>query len=311
MSSDILKKSWPYVAIILAHIIWGLNFLVAKLTLAEFPPMTLAFLRFFLATLLLVPFLLAEKKIKIEKVDLPKLICVGILMASLNIAFFYMGLSRTTVIDASVLTMVIPIISVLGGWVILREKVYSANLIGIILGLGGTIAVIGIPLLFLGVQISASMMLGNFLIILASVSWVSGAILSKTICKKYSTLIITTAIFLTGAVTFLIPALLEYLQNPGWISQVTYLGIFGLVFITIGASICSYFLFEWGLARVGVIKADLFQYIEPAVAVTLGVLILNEQLRFSFIIGGLLIAIGVYWSTLLKKDHKHHRAHRV
>ena len=185
MSSDILKKSWPYVAIILAHIIWGLNFLVAKLTLAEFPPMTLAFLRFFLATLLLVPFLLAEKKIKIEKVDLPKLICIGILMASLNIAFFYMGLSRTTVIDASVLTMVIPIISVLGGWVILREKVYSANLIGIILGLGGTIAVIGIPLLFLGVQISASMMLGNFLIILASVSWVSGAILSKTICNYY------------------------------------------------------------------------------------------------------------------------------
>lgn len=311
MKSEIFKKSWPYTAVILAHTIWGINFLATKLTLQEFPPMSLAFLRFALAILLLLPFLLAEKKIKIEKKDFAKLLGIGVLMSSLNIGLFYMGIERTTVTTASVLTMVIPILSILGGWIFLKEKIYVANILGTVMGLLGIVAVIGIPLIFLGVIISPQILLGNILIILASVAWVAGAILSKELCSKYSTLTITTVIFAVGAITFLIPALTEYLQNPGWIHQVTYFGILGLAFITIASSISAYFLFEWGVAKLGVAKADLFQYIEPVVAITLGVLVLNEQLRFSFIIGAILVGLGVYWGTLAKEYHKHHKAHRT
>ena len=50
MTSQILKKPIPYLALILAHLIWGINFIVAKITLQEFPPMSLAFLRFALAS---------------------------------------------------------------------------------------------------------------------------------------------------------------------------------------------------------------------------------------------------------------------
>ena len=85
----ISKSSWPYLAIILAHFIWGANFVVAKLTLQEIPPMSLSFLRFVLAILLLTPFLLtAKEKIKIHKKDLPILFTIGLLMVTFNIAFF-------------------------------------------------------------------------------------------------------------------------------------------------------------------------------------------------------------------------------
>lgn len=312
MSSGIFTKTWPYAAIIIAHIIWGFTFVIAKLTLQEFPPMSLAFLRFVLATLLITPFLFIEKKkIDIQKEDLPWLFAIGVLMVTLNIAFFYTGLLRTNVTSASVLTMVIPVISVLLGWMLLKEKVYTVNLAGIALGLLGAILVIGLPTLFFGEQIPAQVVIGDILIILASISWVTGAVISRKMLKKYSSLVITTFMFGTGVITFFLPAVNEYLQNPGWPSQVTWLGIFGLLFIAIASSVCAYFLFEWGLAKIGVIQADLFHYIEPPIATTLAVLILNEQLQFSFIIGGLLIAIGVYWSTLLKTEHKHHRAHRI
>jgi drug/metabolite transporter (DMT)-like permease len=129
--------------------------------------------------------------------------------------------------------------------------------------------------------------------------------------KNYSTLTITTFIFLVGAISFLIPALNEYFQNPNWIKNLTYLGIFGIAFITVAASISAYFLFEWGLSKLGVIKADLFQYIEVVVAITLGVLILGEPLRISFILGVILIASGAYLSTLSQIEHKHHKAHRT
>lgn len=311
MSTDIFKKGWPYTAIVIAHTIWGINFVVAKLTLQEFPPMSLAFLRFFLAVLFLLPFIISEKKsIKIAKKDLPKLFAVGILMVTLNIGFFYIGLPKTSVVSASTLTMIIPVLSVISGWWILREKVYVVNLIGIVIGLIGAILLLGVPLTILGAKPSPETFLGNILIILASVSWVAGAVLSKKMLERYSTLTVTTIIFLIGTLSFLVPALTEYLKNPQWYQQVTIIGIFGLLYIAIASSISAYFLFEWGLSKVGVTRADLFQYLEPLVAITLGVLILNEELRFFSIIGAILIGLGVYWSTLTKEFHKHHKMHR-
>ena len=75
----------------------------------------------FFALILLLPFLLTEKR-KIAKSDLPVLIGIGLLMVTLNIGFFYEGLKRTNVITASVLTLVVPILSVIGGWWFLKEK---------------------------------------------------------------------------------------------------------------------------------------------------------------------------------------------
>ena len=87
--------------------------------------MSLGFLRYGLACILILPFLFSlqpsERKVKFE--HLPKLILGGLLVATINIAFFYMGLKRTTAIDASVLELSIPVISVIGGWWFLKEKI--------------------------------------------------------------------------------------------------------------------------------------------------------------------------------------------
>ena len=125
MTSAVFKKPWPYLALILAHMIWGGNFVIAKITLQEFPTYTLAFLRFTLASLFLAPFFLAEtKKIKINKKDIPKLTLIGVLIITLNITFFLTGIQKTTAINASTLTLIIPMLSVLLGWWFLKEKVY-------------------------------------------------------------------------------------------------------------------------------------------------------------------------------------------
>ncbi|MBI2086083.1 EamA family transporter [Candidatus Daviesbacteria bacterium] len=312
MSSQILKKPIPYLALILAHLIWGANFVVAKIALQEFPPMSLAFLRFALASLLLAPFFLAEtKKVKIDKKDLPKLIAIGVFVITLNITFFFEGIRRTTAIDASVLSLIVPMLSVLSGWWFLKEKVYLINLLGIALGFGGALIIVGLPQVFSG-TVSNQVLTGNILIILAAVFWVFGTTISKKILKKYSSLEVTAIAFLVGTISMFIPASIEYIQNPAWINQVTVLGILGLIFMTLLSSISAYFLFEWGLAKTSVIVADLFQYIEPFIATVLAVLILGERISNQFAVGGALIAIGAYLGTLAKEaHHRHHKAHRV
>ena len=286
--------------------------MVAKVTLQEFPPMSLAFLRFAFASLLLAPFFFSEtRKIKIDKKDLPKLIAIGVFITVLNITFFFEGIKRTTAIDASVLTLIIPMLSVLLGWWFLKEKVYLVNLLGIVLGLLGALTITGLPQILTG-TVSPSALLGNVLVILASISWVIGVTISKKILSKYPSLVVTAIAFMVGTIAIFIPASLEYFQNPGWINQVTMLGILGLTFMTLLSSISAYFLFEWGLAKTSVTIADLFQYIEPMMATTLAVLILGESISSQFLVGAGLIAVGAFLGTLAKEaHHRHYKAHRV
>lgn len=302
----------PYLALIFAQLIWGASLVVSKISLEEFPPNTLAFLRFFLAFILIMPFFAAFKqKFKFKVEHLPKLLLAGITMITFNVFFLYQGLQLTTAIDASVLTLIIPIISVVAGWWFLKEKIYWINLLGIVLGLSGAILIIGLPLIFFG-NLTSSMLLGNILIILGSISSVIGALISKQLLKKYSTLFLTAAIFLVGTISFLPAAINDYIQNPAWVSKVSILGLLGLLYLAILSSVSAYFLYDYALEKVGVTRANLFQYMEPAVAASLAVPILGERISFSFIIGTCLIVLGVYWGTLGKSEHhhlhlKHHR----
>lgn len=312
MSSQIIKRPLPYLALVIAHLIWGANFVVAKITLEQFPPMSLAFLRFGLACLFLAPFVWAQiEKTKIRASDLPKLIATGILIITLNITFFFEGISRTSAINASVLTLIIPMFSVLIGWLFLKEKIYLINLGGISLGLLGALIIVGIPQIISGTYSPISV-IGNLLIIAASVVFVIGAMLSQNLLKRYSTLTVTAIAFLVGTITFFAPALREYLQNPAWVQSVTFIGILGLIYMTTLSSISAYFLFEWGLSKTDIVKADLFQYIEPFIASLLAVSLLGERLSASFLIGAVLILIGVFLGTLAKEaHHRRHKPHRI
>ena len=312
MSSQIFKSPLPYLALLLAHLIWGANFVVAKITLQEFPPMSLIFLRFIFASIFLLPFFISQKKkVKLAKQDLPKLIAVGVFAITLNISLFFEGLKRTTAIDASMLSLTLPMFSVLFGWWFLKEKIYFVNLVGIFVGFLGALVIIGVPQIFTG-TISPEAFLGNILIILASISWVVGAIISKPLLSKYSSLVVTGIIFIVGAITVCLPALMEYFKNPAWMNQITILGLLGITYMILLSSISAYFLFEWGLSKISVVMADLFQYIEPFIATVLAVLILGEKISHSFLFGAVLIAVGVFMGTLAKKELHHRRkTHRM
>ncbi len=294
--------------------------MVAKLTLGEFPVMSLGFLRFAFAALFLLPFVLVQRRSliaqgkgeKIKAEDLPKLFAMALTMVAFNIFFFYEGLKRTSAIDASVLDMSVPIFSVLIGWVFLKEKIYAINLFGILLDLGGALVILGIPLIFFG-SFSPDNLFGNTLIIFSDICFVIGATLNKKILKKYSSLLLVWVSFLAAAVVFAIPAVNDYIQDPTWMSKVTVLGVLGLVYIVFLSSISAYMLFQWGLRSVDLEKATLFQYLSPGIAATFAVPLLGERISYSFIVGTVIIILGVYWGTLGKiehhrLEHRHHNA---
>lgn len=308
-----MKKLLPYLALLISQIIWGSNFVVSKLTLSEIPVMTLAFLRFSLASVLIIPFLVSasKRKQKVSLEHIPTIFLIGMLMVTFNIAFVYEGITRIPAISASVIMLMIPILSVLGGWWFLKEHIYWVNLLGILMGSMGVFTLIGFP--FFTHSMDAINVLGSVLILIASIFYVSGALLSKKMLEIYSPLILTANLFLVGSITFFIPAIIEYLQNPTWITHVSILGALGVLYVSVLSSVCAFFLLAWGLSKVELSKANLFQYITPLVATMLAVPFLHERVSYSLIVGFCLVILGVYWGTLGKQmhHHTHHSSHRI
>ncbi len=290
--------------------------------------MSLAFLRFSLASVLLLPFIIISrqhfidikkprnKSMKISSLINPKhwpaLVLIGLLIVTFHIFFFYEGLARTAAINASVLSLVAPMFSVLAGWWFLKERIYWINLLGVSSGLIGAVVIVGIPLVLIG-NLTATTLIGNLLIICSSVSFVIGAIISKQMLKIYHPLVIISIAFMIGAISFLPLAVIEYIRQPEWVNQVTIFGLIGVGYTTLMSSISAYFLYEWAIKRIGIIRADVMQYLQPIIAASLAVPILNERISVSFIIGTCLIVAGVYWGTMGKSEHNHHslRHHRV
>lgn len=232
-------------------------------------------------------------------------------MITLNIGFFFEGIQKTTAINASVLTLIIPVLSVILGWLLLKEKIYLINLLGIFVGLLGAVVIIQLPEIVLG-NYSTQEVVGNVLILLASISWVIGAVISRQMLKIYPSLTVTAIAFMVGTITYLLPAANEYLNNPGWMENISILGVFGLFYMTLLSSVSAYFLFEWGLAKTSVNKANLFQYIEPFIAAFLAITLLGEKITVPFLVGACLITAGVYLGTLAKElHHRTYKTHRI
>jgi drug/metabolite transporter (DMT)-like permease len=162
----------------------------------------------------------------------------------------------------------------------------------------------------IGRSILPERVLGDSLIIISSLCWVVGAVLMRKFLKNYSSVTVTTSIFLIGAITFLFPAIQDLIKDPSWPSRISYIGVLGLCYITFFSSVVAFFLFDWGLKEIGIIKTDLFQYVQPLVATALAVLFLGDILHYSLIIGGVLIGLGTYWGTFGKEKHKHPSHHR-
>ena len=160
-------KQQAILALIVANIIWGAASPIFKLSLQNIPPFTLAFLRFFLGSILLI--FVVGKKIFIQISswkDLLLLVLNGLTGITINIIFFFLGLRLTYAINAPVIASAGPIVTFFFAVLFLREKLVLKKLVGMILGTLGILTIVFEPLLQSGIDGS---ILGNFFLVLVDI----------------------------------------------------------------------------------------------------------------------------------------------
>lgn len=285
-----LSLHGPIIALIVTNVIWGAASPIFKWSLTNVEPFTLAFLRFFIATIILLPFVL--KSLRIEMKDVGKIFLMALFGTTINISFFFLALQKTSSINAPIIASAGPIFLFLGGVLFLNEKLKTKTIVGGLLGFLGVLIIVLMPIIEKGVDGS---FLGNILLIFATLAGVVHVILNKELAKKYKALTLVFWTFFIATATFF-PLFFWEVQNHGLLTNLDYKGIIGILFGATLSSALAYYLFYYAIEKMNVADVGMFTYMDPIVAILIAAPLLGEFPDALFVMGSFLIFFGIYVS---------------
>lgn len=290
------KRFSAIILLIVAMVIWGSAFAVTKASLAEVPPVLFAFLRYFVASVLLAAFVIFGGKLK--KIPRPvPWISIALMGASgvfLYTIVYNISLVYTSAAQGALVQSFIPVVTILLAAFFLKETLSPIRLLGI------GISIAGIFLVMLFAEASAdapNTFLGNAMMFLSVIFWAAFTIFAKRLAK-FDALVITTGATLTGTILLAPAALYEIggtsfptISASGW-TGVIYLGVF--------SSAVAMLLYNRSLQHLNAGQTANFLNLMPVVAVIIAVVFLGESPTFWQIAGGALVLFGV-WVSLQKR----------
>lgn len=296
------KKSlfFPYLALATASIIWGANTPIMKVVLQSVPLFSLAFIRFFFASILLLPFI--YKELKVKKEDIGMIIFTALFGVTFLISLVFWGYKLTSALNAGILNATMPIFNLLIAYLFLKEHIYKRFLIGILFGVIGVTVIISKDFIAKGFDLSP---IGDTLIIISMVSFAIYDLASKKLSKRYNPLVIVFYSFLIGSILFLPAVSVELQKNPFWWKTVPSLAWIGVIYGVFFSSLVAFSLWQWGIGKVMDSQVGFFLYLQPIVTGILAVLFLHEVINVSFIIGSCCIFLGLIVAERHKTNHPH------
>ena len=282
--------------------IWGLAGPVIVWTLRFIPPFTFLFLRFLIAAIVILPFALKAKFWReITQANFPTLLGLSLLGTTFGLGVLFYGYQFTTALDGSLIALLAPLLIIAGGAVFLKEEVTGREKIGLAVAFAGSIVTLAQPLLEKGIA-GEKAVFGNLLVLLYHISWATYALWNKKISNKFSTLTMIAVPIFVSVLVFAPLAFYEFLRFPASSFNLQ-ASLPGIVYMAILSYIIAYYLYEWSVRRIEVSEAALYGYLQPLFAFPAAYLLLGEVPTRYFLLGAVLIALGVFL-TEYKSKHK-------
>lgn len=220
------------------------------------------------------------------RADLPRFVAAGWLGAGLNQAFFLVGLSHSTPINATLIMCLIPVFTVAIARAVGQEAFSAQRLLGVLVALGGTL-----PLVFeQGVHGLGRYGLGNLLMTANALCYSTYLVISKPLARRYPPLVVIAwayAFSLPFAPFFARGAPL--LPAPGHAAAWWALG-----YIIVFPTVLAYLFNMFALARVAATTTAIYVYVQPLVAGLGSRLLFGERPSPAMLVAAVAIFAGVW-----------------
>ncbi|CUH96556.1 putative membrane protein [Propionispora sp. 2/2-37] len=271
---------------------WGVSFISIKIAVSEIPPVTMALLRFTMASLLLwVAMRRLEPDASLARSDIPRMVLGGIFGITLYFYFENMGVRLSTAANASLIVALVPIITIGLDVLVFRSRISAVKLCGVFIGIAGS---------YLSVTANGELdfnstnFQGNLLIVGAMLSWAVYTLLNKSLQGRYSGVVLTTYQTFFGTLCLIPLSLTEY---KDW-QPFSLLALCHVVFLAVFCSVICYVLYIYVLKRLDVAITTLYLNVIPVVGVVSGYLVLGERVFPSQLVGGLLTLLAILLANL-------------
>jgi drug/metabolite transporter (DMT)-like permease len=293
------RKLWlTYGMLIFATATWGSAFIAGKFAVESFEPATIAFFRFFGASILLFPlmWIMEKNRQKPTLKDYGLFAFLGLTGIALYNIFFFMATKHAPVIKSSLFIASNPVLIVLLSGLFLKEKITKNNIIGMVIALTGASYIITDGHLLSLVQLGFEPI--DFVLMGAVVSWALYSVVGKIVLKKYSSVESTTYAVAFGTV-FLFPFALT---ETSWhdVQQASTTTWLAIAHMSILVTVVSFVMYYHGIKEVGAAKASIFINVMPVSAVILATIFLGESFTLAHATGAIMVLSGVYIGTNTK-----------
>lgn len=284
-------------------VIYGGNYLVANQAMQEHVPPR-AFILFRVAGAALLFWLIKPRsgKQRIGQLSLAekkRLFICALFGVCTNMLFFFEGLKITTPVNASIMMVSGPIAILVAGAILLKERISSWQLGGILMGaIGAVVLIVGSNDGALSSLLGSQVALGNIFVLINASSYAIYLVLVGPLMKKYGALFVIKWVFTVG--TFLVlpfggPQLAD-IHLAHWNAtvywQVAYV-VFATTFLTYLGNLLA-------LKYVKPTTVGAYIYLQPIVASLLSYVVLGEVWTPQMALGAAAIFSGVYFVSFYK-----------
>ncbi len=306
MSSS-TKKSASLLMVILAfaivYIVWGSTYFFIQIAVKDFPPFILGALRFIIAGILMAAWCIFKGENIFASGGLKQAAISGILML-----FCGNGIIIWVEQDMPSAMVAIMVSSAPLWFVLLDRPKWSENLRSKSIIAGMLIGLAGVILLFseqvseaLSLQGSESVKMSSMvMLVIAAITWSGGSLYSKYKSTEEPIIVTSTWQMLAAGIAF-IPGIIirDEFNDFQWqdVSGDAWVSVVYLVFM---GSIAGFSAYVWLLKERPAMQVSTYAYVNPVVAVLLGVFFANEQISSIQIIGLVIILGSVFMINMAR-----------
>jgi drug/metabolite transporter (DMT)-like permease len=277
-----------WIALLIVYVVWGSTYFGIKIAVDTIPPLLAAGTRFLTAAVLLGAILTWRgTSLRITRAELRASAIAGGLLLGLGVGLVHVAETR---IDSSVAAMIagtVPL-QIIGWRLLARENPARATRLSTLGGLVGLLLVVA-PGLGAG-----STALGLAVMISASFAWTTGSFLSKRIPLPRDPFVATVyemafggAFLMLGAVAF---------GEYGEIGSGTFAldSVLAWIYLVVMGSVVGFSAYAWLLRAAPISLVVTHQYVNPLVAIVLGMAFLGERPSPWALAGAALVIGSVY-----------------
>lgn len=291
-----------YLLALLATIVWSGNFIVARDLNATYSPVSISFFRWFIATVVILPF--AHPHLKRDFSMLMAQWRLMIVLSFTGVTVFntliYLAAHTTSAFNLSLFAITAPIYVVLFNWFFYRETITLNQAIGFVVLIVGLLALLskGSPEKILELEFNK----GDLLMAGAASIFAFYSSLLRKKNPAIGNLSFVSATFILG-ILMLTPFFIIELMNSDASLRFSTSSTLQFIYIGVGPSIISYYLWNKSIVEIGSTKAATIYNTLPIFSALFAALILNERVLAVQIVSSAIIVGGVLL-VLLGRNNK-------